>query len=326
MSNGPARRQLLKAAAASSIVAPVAGCIDTLETADDGTGDSTPDDGSERDAVPNGPACELGKSIVAAFGDGDFETAVSYYPYEYVADEEVDPTAIAADLEDGSLARLEWVDADIDDISCECAAPYPDAARSELTDDFAGEITDVLELRYSVTYDADGGTATAAAFVRAIEIDGDWYGIFSHLGSPDLCGTRDTAVRDSPESGAGDDTADDRPLERADWEDVEEIVLEGTVRNWVGVEPAPIEGLENPTLLLFEGREYTIEWINGDGVPHNLQIRDEDDDALVETDLLDQEGASESLTVEATAAMDSYVCAPHESTMAGAIEVEDEAE
>ena len=57
------------------------------------------------------------------------------------------------------------------------------------------------------------------------------------------------------------------------------------------INSSEIEGENNPTLLLEEGEDYTIEWINADGVNHDLQIWDESDDLVddLATDSIDAE-------------------------------------
>ncbi|WP_121742409.1 cupredoxin domain-containing protein [Natronorubrum halophilum] len=322
MPNGPARRQLLKAVVASSIVAPVAGCIGTLETDGDETTDPSDEDEPGDSSTSDEPARDVGRSMIAALGDGDFETAASYYPVEQFEDEALDEADIAEELENGWPTDLEWIDADVDDVTCECVEPYPDDARAGFEADITGTVATAVELRFSVAYGDGGETVTESAFVNGVEIDGDWYGLLSPRGGPELCGDGETT--DGRDEGSGDDGDErEQALEPAAWEDVDEIVLEGAAANWVGVEPAPIEEVENPTLLLFEGREYAIEWRNGDGLTHNLQIRDEADDGLAETDFTENEGDVVSVSVEATATMDRYVCEPHKQTMVGSIDVRD---
>lgn len=103
-----------------------------------------------------------------------------------------------------------------------------------------------------------------------------------------------------------------------------EIVLDGYSSHWEGVEPSEIEGENNPTLLLEEGEDYTIEWINADGVNHDLQIWDESDDLVddLATDSIDAEGESDSLEFTADPDMTTYVCEYHSSNQVGDLVVE----
>ncbi|MFP9190667.1 cupredoxin domain-containing protein [Natronosalvus vescus] len=133
-----------------------------------------------------------------------------------------------------------------------------------------------------------------------------------------LAGCQAPVQQTEPEA---DDAEGDEPV---GWENVEEIVLEGHFDHWIGVEPPEIADEENPTLVLYAGREYELTWENGDGDFHNLVIWDEDDNALEETDYTDEEGATETLTFEASEEMVRFVCAPHVPTMDGAIEVRTE--
>ena len=115
-------------------------------------------------------------------------------------------------------------------------------------------------------------------------------------------------------------------LRREDWEDVDEIALNGFTNGWIGVEPDVIEGVKNPTLLLFEGTEYEIRWENRDGIRHNLALRDDDGDLVhnYETEYVRNRGDTASLTFDATPELHSYICDPHPRSMIGYIEtVED---
>ncbi|NGM70581.1 PKD domain-containing protein [Natronolimnobius sp. AArcel1] len=115
--------------------------------------------------------------------------------------------------------------------------------------------------------------------------------------------------------------------EDEDWGAVDEFVFEGEVQAWTGVEPAFIEGDENPTITLIEGQEYDFTWINADGVVHNLEIRDEDDEIIDDYQSDDVEEEGEETTLEGVVAseeMDVYICTYHEATQVGDIEVETE--
>ena len=102
------------------------------------------------------------------------------------------------------------------------------------------------------------------------------------------------------------------------------IVFGGYSTHWEGSQPADIEGMENPTLVLEEGETYEMGWDDGDGVSHNIEIHD--DDGNVVDDLSTEQVASpdddQFLEFEATSEMAEYVCAPHPMDMLGQIEVE----
>ena len=325
MSNGPHRRQLLKAAAGSGIDSSIAGCLGTFEAGNGATSPgSTADRGSNVDLSsrsPRGRACSIGADLITALGDADFETAVSYYPYEYLEGEAVDSATLAEELEQSDWNH-EWVDGEVEDVSCECAQAVPADGLDELDADVTGDVTAALELRYAVTHETDGGTATDTVYVNAVEIDGDWSAMLSIGGSRDRCAPESEFDDEGYGSESDSESDDEQSLDGTVWEDVDEIVLEANVTGWVGVEPAPIEGVENPTLLLFEGHEYEIEWRHGDSAIHNFQIRDVDDESLAETELAEPDQTPVSLTIHATAAMDEYVCEPHADMMVGDIVVE----
>jgi hypothetical protein len=103
-----------------------------------------------------------------------------------------------------------------------------------------------------------------------------------------------------------------------------EIVLDGYSSHWEGIEPSEIEGEENPTLVLEDGEEYTMEWINADGIDHDLQIWDDGGDLVddLATDTLSGEDESASLEFTADAEMATYVCEYHESSQIGDLVVE----
>ncbi|ELY44610.1 cupredoxin domain-containing protein [Natronorubrum sulfidifaciens] len=112
-----------------------------------------------------------------------------------------------------------------------------------------------------------------------------------------------------------------------DWGEVDEFYFDGQISHWGGIEPAIIEGEENPTITLIEGQEYTFRWVNADGVEHNLEIRDENDDIIDEyqSDDVSEEGEEASIEgVVATTEMTTYICTYHEETQVGDITVESE--
>lgn len=133
---------------------------------------------------------------------------------------------------------------------------------------------------------------------------------------------------DNETDGGGDDNetddGGDDAQAAADWEGVDEVVLEGFTENWLGVEPQPIEGEENPTLLLFDGQEYDLTWENMDGAPHNIVIWNDDDEVVedYQTEIMEEEGESQTLTIEVSEEMAQYVCEVHAGTMIGDIDVQ----
>jgi hypothetical protein len=127
---------------------------------------------------------------------------------------------------------------------------------------------------------------------------------------------------DEEENGEedGDDAAED-------WADVEEFYFEGRVEAWTGLEPELIADEDNPTITLIEGQEYDFRWVNADGIEHNMEIRDENDQIIEEyqSDSVQEEGEEATIEgVTATEEMVRYICTYHESTQVGDIEVESE--
>ena len=97
------------------------------------------------------------------------------------------------------------------------------------------------------------------------------------------------------------------------------IVFDGYIEMWEGVEPASIEGEANPTLILEDGGDYEIEWVNADGSTHNLEIRNEDDE-IVDDLVTDDVGTvddGDSLSFTATEEMMTYICKFHVTSQLG---------
>lgn len=119
-------------------------------------------------------------------------------------------------------------------------------------------------------------------------------------------------------------SAEDQELDPEEWEDVEEVEVLGHGSGWVGVEPEMIEDIENPTLLLTEGEEYDLTWINDDGANHNIEVWDENGEIVddYETELMNDVDEAQTLEIEASSEMAEYVCEPHAGPMSAEIQVE----
>lgn len=111
----------------------------------------------------------------------------------------------------------------------------------------------------------------------------------------------------------GDDGDDTGEGERFRIEPGTTIELEGFLSHWEGLAPEAIEGVENPTIELTPGEEYTMEWVNGDGLTHDLTIWDDDEEIVedLQTDEIAGVGRGDSLTFEARTEMAAYVCTLH---------------
>ncbi|MFC6768796.1 cupredoxin domain-containing protein [Natrinema soli] len=101
------------------------------------------------------------------------------------------------------------------------------------------------------------------------------------------------------------------------------LSLLGIVGGWVGVAPAEIDGVSNPTLRLIEGEEHEVVWTNGDGSHHNFNLLDENGETIEATEFIEEQGESLSFTFTADSEMAEYNCAPHPVQMRGPIELVD---
>ena len=95
----------------------------------------------------------------------------------------------------------------------------------------------------------------------------------------------------------------------------------GEVQGWHGRAPESISGTTNPTIELEAGNRYKVVWENLDGIPHDFAILDASGNRLMGTEIYSSEGKTVSLTFEATAAMSTYYCSVHPSSMRGEINV-----
>jgi plastocyanin len=102
------------------------------------------------------------------------------------------------------------------------------------------------------------------------------------------------------------------------------IVLEAITEGWVGVEPEEITDEENPTLTLQDGESYEIGWEEGDGVSHNIELVDENDEVIedYETEEATEGGDDQFIEFDATDEIVEYVCRIHPETMRGEIEIQ----
>ncbi|AGB36013.1 cupredoxin domain-containing protein [Natronococcus occultus] len=107
------------------------------------------------------------------------------------------------------------------------------------------------------------------------------------------------------------------------WVDVDAIRLDAYVGGWVGAEPAHVDRVENPTLVLFEGRSYEITIENRDNVKHNLAIWNAADERVGEyaTDVVADTGATETLAFTATDGMATYICEHQPRIQLGDLEI-----
>ena len=100
----------------------------------------------------------------------------------------------------------------------------------------------------------------------------------------------------------------------------QELVFGGEVPGWTGRTPSEIEGETNPTLQLEAGQEYALTWENVDGLPHNVALLDGDGNALESTEIISEQGETQTLEFTATEEMAEYVCEVHPASMRGDIQ------
>lgn len=98
------------------------------------------------------------------------------------------------------------------------------------------------------------------------------------------------------------------------------FLLVGIVGGWQGVGPAEIDARTNPPLRVVEGEEYEVVWINGDDAHHNFNIRNEEGEVVEATEIVTEQGESQTVTFTAEPDMEEYFCAPHPVQMRGPIE------
>ncbi|MFC7007935.1 cupredoxin domain-containing protein [Halalkalicoccus salilacus] len=102
----------------------------------------------------------------------------------------------------------------------------------------------------------------------------------------------------------------------AQQEQGQEFQLEGETSGWVGS-----GGETNPTLSLQAGTDYTVTWENTDGAIHDFAIRDSNGETLVQSDPINEEGATQTVEFTASEDMATYLCTYHPQTMVGDLEV-----
>lgn len=104
------------------------------------------------------------------------------------------------------------------------------------------------------------------------------------------------------------------------------FTLLGIVSGWIGVGPDEIDGATGPPLRMLEGEEHTVVWINGDGSHHNFAIEDDEGEIIEFTEILEEAGEFQEITVTAEEGLAEYYCDPHPVQMRGPIEVIDPAD
>lgn len=109
-----------------------------------------------------------------------------------------------------------------------------------------------------------------------------------------------------------------------EWGDIDHIVLEAYTDGWRGLRPDTIVDEENPTLVLYEGREYEVTIRNGDGESHLFEIPSEMDldSEMAPIAIIDEDEAEETLLLRASPRISKYICDAHRQPMRGDIDIE----
>ncbi|WP_157971674.1 cupredoxin domain-containing protein [Halorussus litoreus] len=102
------------------------------------------------------------------------------------------------------------------------------------------------------------------------------------------------------------------------------IVLGGRTPGWRGVAPESIAGETNPTLPLVPGQDYRVRWTNVDGQPHNFVVLDSDGEAVVASDIIGTQDATQVVSFTASENMAEYYCEVHPTSMRGNVELVEE--
>ncbi|MFC4540669.1 plastocyanin/azurin family copper-binding protein [Halosolutus amylolyticus] len=315
LNNELSRRATIRLAGASASAALLAGCLDSYDAdapADDtdpgGTGDDEEDDSDDATDAED----DESDGADAADADDPTEILLEARISGWVG---VEPAPIVGvenptlDLAAGDTYRLDWVQGDGQTHNLQLVdadGRVVDDLRTPLTSDPEAESE---PLEFTATDELAGYHCDPHANTMrgAIEVGSESF-------SDDADGDEDATDDDG--------TEDDAPeFEIAPGTRVE---LVGEIAGWVGEAPRKIEDRENPTLVLREGEPYAIGWVDGDGAPHNVEIRDDDGEVVddLQTDIVTEPDGDESvLEFTASDAMRRYVCRPHETTMRGEIVV-----
>ena len=98
----------------------------------------------------------------------------------------------------------------------------------------------------------------------------------------------------------------------------------GEVGGWIGRSPDSVADETNPPLRLEAGTTYVFEWENTDGQPHNVAFLDDDDNSIERSEIVSEQGATQSYEFTATEEMAAYICDVHPVSMRGEILFGDE--
>ena len=311
------RRTVLRLAGVTIAGGSLAGCLDDSPSTDDGEDDPTSDESLEPDdnssdasggdaadgtdttiqgiEIEPGTAIELDGQVPGWTGIAPSSIDGTTNPTLVL--QEGEPYELGWTIGDGAYHNIEIRNADgevVNDLATERAVE-PDHQRLAFT--ASSEMT---------TYTCQFHTTTMAGEIVVVDPNGTVV-------------ESDTATDDET-----DDTTDTAE-ESIELEPGADIRFSGQTAHWEGLAPSALEGVENPTLVLQEGEQYSIGWTEGDGMLHNLQIRTDSGevvDDLTTGDPVTDPGERQPLEFTASSEMAQYACHPHEITMVGTIRVE----
>lgn len=156
----------------------------------------------------------------------------------------------------------------------------------------------------------DGSTATGQTVSHTYDGPGDYTVTLTVTddGGATATATKTITVGD----GNGNDTIEPGTT----------ITFDGYTGGWEATAPSAISGQTNPTLTLQEGAQYTLQFTNQDGAPHDIAVQDSGGNVLNDSgSYVSEVGATDSVDITASTEMATYVCTAHPTTMVGSIEV-----
>ena len=304
------RRTVVRAAGLATATAALAGCIDE-------SGVDDPDDTADADSHPSdGQGSEPNETDDEDQSNGDEAASddAEAAPPQIELRGELDgwralaPAGIEGDvnptlsLEAGRTYRLGWTEGDGLGHNIEIRD-----AHDAVIDDLSTPVTQEPDEEQWLEFEA---TEEMAAYVC----------------TPHESNMRGEITVETPVDRGSDSSDDEGPAagQEVRIEPGSRIEFRARTIEWEGIAPASIEDLPNPTLVLEDGEPYELGWTEGDGAMHNIEILDDDENAVdgLETELATDPGDGAFLAFEASAEMAAYACEPHRNTMHGEIRIE----
>lgn len=129
-------------------------------------------------------------------------------------------------------------------------------------------------------------------------------------------GTAETGTAGGAGTASGSGTANANAADP-----VSTFTLGAERSGWRGRQPEAIAGRTNPILTLQPGITYGMTWRNLDGREHRLVVENGSGERIAATESASEQGATRSVTFEATADVASYYCEFHPESMRGELSV-----